>query len=407
MKNKEKYLQKVISYKGAKSQTGLAATARFPNLNLDGGSESFQDIAKLLCKAKALAILPVWNSHEGEIPKTDILNSILEEKLKIQEVWSKRIAFECNAKKGIKLNNIRKMISVSVAESQCSNFIDKLRKNGATFHGRASTVDALTEFSGDENFNAILNAPSQCDGRGFTKLTEDASNPVNFTTFVLLGNVTPKLWKGRKWQSLRKHGMPKKNIMFGIEMDTPKTGFSESQHSLFEQLTQDIKDLNQIAKVIFVVKREGGRCGVLFESSIDFRKHENISMEPDEEGTVPNITIKRDIGATNKAYVSNCFDLFNKEFPAILKADFVKHKGTNACFYACPVLNIFTHGFDEAVVEGVVRKVIDLSFNLIDNGISCSSAQRNLFNKYKKEYYKKGISFIRFKTISHGANTKT
>ncbi len=399
MKKKIKTLQKVIAYKGARSQTGLAAMERFPELTLQGGTESFQEITKILCRSNALGILPVWNSHEGEIPKTEILNSVFEEKLKVQELWSKRITFECHVKTGIKQSNIKKVISVSVAENQCSKFIDMLRRKGATFHGRSSTVDALNEFSVDDSFNAILNAPHQCEGRGFVKLKEDVSNPVNFTTFTLVGNVSQKFWNGRPWKPLRDNALPKNNIVFGVEMDTPKTGFSESQHSLFEQLTQDLKDLNQIAKVLFVVKREGGRCGILFESSLDFRKHENVSMEPDDEGMMPNITIKRNIGMTNRAYVNNCFDLFAREFPTILKHDFVKHKGANACFYACPPLNIFTHGFDATVVEQVVRKIIDLSFNLIDNGIFCSKAQQIFFKKYKKRYYERGVKFIQFTII--------
>lgn len=399
MKKKIKPLQKVIVYKGARSQTGLAARERFPDLNLQGGTESFQEITKILCGSEVLGILPVWNSHEGEIPKTEIIDSVFGEKIKVQELWPKKITFECHVKTGINQRDIKKVISVSVAENQCSNFIDMLRRKGATFHGRPSTLDALNEFSTDKSFNAILNAPYQCDGRGFIKLKEDVSNPVNFTTFTLVGNVSQALWKGRSWKPLRDHALPKKNIVFGVEMDIPKTGFSESQHSLFEQLTQDIKDLNQITKVIFVVKREGGRCGILFESSLDFRKHENVSMEPDDEGMMPNIIIKRNIGMTNRAYVNNCFDLFRREFPAILKYDFVKHKGSNACFYACPPLNIFTHGFDAVVVEQVVRKIIDLSFNLIDNGIFCSKAQRIFFKKHKKKYYEKGVNFIQFTTI--------
>jgi prephenate dehydratase len=399
MKKKIKTLKKVIAYAGKRSQSGLAARERFPYLDLQGGTESFQEIIKVLCGSEALGILPIWNSHKGEIPKTEIINSIFEEKLKVQELWPKKIIFECHVKKGIKQGNIKKVISVDVAEDQCSNFIDMLKRKGATFHGYPSTKVALNGFLADNSFNAILNAPNQCDGKGLVKLKEDVSNPVNFTTFTLVGNVSQKLWKGRSWKSLRDNALPKKNIVFGIEMDIPKTGFSESQHSLFEQLTQDTKDLNQIAKVIFVVKREGGRCGILFESSLDFRKHENVSMDPDDEGIMPNITIKRNIGMTNRAYVNNCFDLFSKEFPSILKHDFVKHEGVNACFYACPSLNLFTHGFDSVVVEDVVKKIIDLSFHLIDNGIFCSQAQRIFFKKYKKRYYEKGVDFIRFITI--------
>lgn len=384
---------------GASSQTGLAATARFPGLKLDGGTQKFLEIYKILLEDKILAILPVWNSHLGEIPKTEILNSIFEKKLKVQELWPKRITFECNARSHVELGKIKKVISVNVVGSQCSYFIERLRQQGGTFIGRDGTTLALTEFRSDTSFDAILNAPHQCDNRGFVKLQEDVSNPINFTTFVLLGNVDSKLWKGRKWRPLRDYGLPKMNIVFGVEMDTPKIGFSEAQHSLFEQLTQNLKELNQIAKVIFVVKREGGRCGLLIESSIKYRIQEGISLEPDDEGIIPNIEIKRNLGETHKEYVQDCFDLFRVEFPGVLRYDFVKHKGTKACFYACPPLNIFTHGFEEEVVEQVVRKIIDLNFKLIDNGIACTRIQRRFFEKYKKNYYKQGAGFIKFNKL--------
>lgn len=113
----------IIVFRGEKSQTGLAAKEEFPGIQFQGGKEEFSDIADMIEEKDVLAILPMWNSHFGEIPRTRILKMLFENKARLYRVWPKGILFECIARSK-KLKSPNPIItSVHVAKVQCSKFL--------------------------------------------------------------------------------------------------------------------------------------------------------------------------------------------------------------------------------------------------------------------------------------------
>jgi len=385
-------LKKILAYKGKTSQTGLATLDRFPNLSFEGDMETFEDIINLIQKGQILVVLPLWNSHVGEITKTEALETIFNNAAKIEELWPFRIRFECVSRKN-NLKDIKTITIVFAAEAQCSIFLKKLRCKKFK-----STIEAYNAFIKDETFDAVLCAPKQWDGKLFKRLNDDVANPFNFTTFVLLGNVDCKDWKGTEWKSLRKAGLPKEYYIFGVEMPIPLPVMTKEQHSFLEDLTKDSQSIDDIPRIIFISRKQTIACDMLIELPIETSLDISV-MSLKGNGYFPNIVVKRELGKINKKYTEALMKFLDKEFPEILSYDFVQHIGTKTCLYACPELNIIVHGFDKDIVEAVVRIIINKYFELIDNGISCTTSQKRLFNRYKKSYYKKGSDFIVFKRL--------
>ena len=55
-----------------------------------------------------------------------------------------------------------------------------------------------------------------------------------------------------------------------------------------------------------------------------------------------------------------------------------------------------THGFNKDITGSVVRSVILKYFQLIENGLVCTKAQKAFFKKYKNAYHSKGERFVEF-----------
>ena len=382
-------LKRIIAYKGRKSQTGLATASRFPSLPFEGKKESFDDIAKIISREASLAVLPVWNSHEGEIPKTRVLELVFDMGVNIQEMWPGRIKFECIVKKKNGKKDIESAVSVKVAKTQCSKFL-----NGLSFVGLDSTTDACDAFRKRDDIDALLCAPGQYIDNTAIKLHNDVANPNNFTTFILLGNVDWPQWNGTKWNSLRRHGLPKQAIMTGVEMPIPYPTLTEEQHELFDNLVKDAHSIDEIPKIVLIFKRGPAKCGMLIES-----RNMELSTSITDEGYVSDILIKTGFGKTSKEYSNFALIFVKKEFKKSFSHDFIKHLGTQTCLFSCPALNIMTHGFDALVVEQITRRIILKYFELIDKGLACSLIQKRFFNKYKQAYYRKGSDFIDFVQI--------
>ena len=383
-------LDEFIVFKGKSSQTGKATEARFPGVLIEESSDTFDQIESKIKTGNVLAVLPIWNSHEGEIPKTNVLNMAFSDGVKIQELWCKSIVFAAVSRKA--KEKIKKIISVFVAKNQCSHFIGQL---DAEFVQSNSTVDAYNTFENDENIDAVLCVHGQYDIKKYMLLNENASNILNFTTFVLLGNVHYSKWDAPRWDALIQGALPKKLKLYGIEMSIPGITLREDQNELLDTISDNTKHLDQIPKIIFISKRGSGRCGMILESDQTY----DFDLSLNEEGYEPNIIIKDDIGETSKYYNETIYNLIESEYPDILNHDFFKHVGANTCFYACPTLNIITHGFDEGIVEHVVRKIISNYFELMDNGIQRTDEQDKLFDKYKSAYREDSLDFIDFVAV--------
>ena len=204
---------KLIVYKGPSSQTGIAVREEFPNIDSQWENESFwknktfDRIKDMLSSETILAVLPMWNSHKGELRFSYVLEMIFQKRVILCTLWPNPIVFECIAKQDIELKDIKKITSVHVAEEQCSQFLKKI---GATFVPEESTPDAVESFKKDPEIQAALCAPGQ-NKNGFNVLCSNAANPMNFTTFVLLGCLGSAKWSDNAWGSFYKNVYEKPN----------------------------------------------------------------------------------------------------------------------------------------------------------------------------------------------------
>ena len=383
----------IIIFKGRPSQTGLAATEEFKEFPVAVAGfepgEKFDAIAERLSIDAVLAVLPTWNSHEGEITKARVLDLLFEGQARLHRLWPRTIEFECIARAPI--GDVKRIISVNVAQTQCSQFLSKL---GAGFILANSTPEAYDKFRDHSFLDAALCAPGQ-NKDSFRTLSKNASNPMNFTTFALLGCCQSKDWGEQQWGVLTAAMTPKAITYFGIEMPIIFVSSSEGQIALINDLTAEAKTVDQIPKVLFVAPRRPDTCGLLVEAEQGITPSDTIT----EEGFSTDIVVKPDVGDTSRPYVQRVYKFINAEFPEILKADFVRHRGTNTCFFACPPLGLITHGFEEKIVEPVVRRLMTKYFELYINGIACSQEQIAFFEKHKDRFLDQGMNFIEFKDL--------
>lgn len=378
---------KLVVFKGEKSQTGIATLQEFPGIEFQGEKEKFSDIAEMLIREPVLAVLPLWNSHVGEIPRTRILELLFENKARLYRVWPKSIEFECISKITESGDTFRNIVSVRVAKIQCSRFINQ---KDAEFIGEDSTTEAYKRFREDPEIETALCAPGQNE-HGFIILSTDTANPMNFTSFVLLGCWGSKDWSIEEWGSLYERLNPSEGIYFGVQMPILSVA-SEDQEELLNVLTADAESVDEIPKIIFVTETPPDRCKLLFESSTSVLTSDILT----EEGYSTEISISQDMGQTNSRYPTRICDFIKDNYADCMKHDFIRHIGTQTCFFACLPLGIVTHGFDERIVGPVVKLIINKYFELIDIGINRSPEQSEFFEKHKKAYYQHGMDFINF-----------
>lgn len=386
-------LKRIIAFCGKDSQTGTAAQARYPGLPFDGKDESFDEIVGLTKKEPVLGILPVWNSHVGEIKETGLFRELFDQNIKLEDLWPAKIKFQCLGKNSVKVKPLRSITSAGVAKAQCSKFITKL--GNPTFSEEPSTTAANRRFENDDKMQMVLRVPKSFDKSIFYQIHEDASNPYNFTTFALFGNLSHSEWKGKKWRVLSEKLVPRENNLIGVEMPIPDPVLSDEQNDLFDEIYNQSDNLEELPRVIFIFDKNEIECGLLFEMS----KKNVISGPINEDGTFANIVVKRNLGETKSRYKEEIFCFLKKEFSEVLKWDFIKHIGTKTCFFACPTLNIMTHGFNDEIVESVVKTIIFKYFQLLDNNLPCTRKQKTFFDKYRDQYLEKGAEFIKFKAL--------
>lgn len=382
----------VFAFKGATSQTGQATCHEFPEIELVPGEPSLAEITDAVKKPQNLGVLPIWNSHVGEIKELQAFELLFQRSAKLLRLWPSTIRFECLISEGAsKSRKIRTIVSVHVAEIQCSEFVKKI---GAIFMAKGSTVDAYREFCNTTNFDAALCAPGQ-NQHGFKVFCPDAANPINFTTFVLLGHRNCTDWSPEQWGSWHARLFPATGVFFGVEMPIRTVSLSEDQQQLLSDLTIDASKIDDIPKVVFVSRRREDSCGLLFEANGSSFDGDIIT----EDGYSARVTVIPEIGVYNKKYSERTYEYLEKEHSAVLERDFVRHIGRKTCFYACPPLQLITHGFEHSVVEPVIKRVIAKYFELYINGMDCSSAQQDFFERHKTEYLDKGPDFFLFQDV--------
>lgn len=390
----------LIVYKGPTSQTGIATRREFPNIDSKWKEpelwegKDFDAIKESLMCDELLAVLPMWNSHKGEIVPSHVIELLFQQKIRLYSVWPAMIDFTCLTRLDEdEYDKIKTIISVDVAEAQCSQFIEGL---GATLLARDSTLDAYKEFKKDKDIDAVL-CTSEQNLDEFNVAKDNAANPMNFTTFALTGNLATTEWTSDEWGSLYQEITPQVGVYFGVQMPIRNVAFSDDQKALFDALTDEAITVNELPRVLFVTRRTPDQCGLLIEGA-DLILPDDILTE---DGLSTEIEVIQDIGEANKKYTEKIHSFLNDKFSSEVDHDFIRHKSIkdNTCFFACPKLEVLIHGFEEDVVEPVMRQVIDKYFELIENGIECTDVQRAFFEKHKDAYYEHGPDFIEFTDI--------
>lgn len=388
----------LIVYKGPSSQTGIATSKELHDISPQWKAEkywkgkTFDQIKNELLEDHILAVLPMWNSHKGELTFSYVLEMIFRKRVILCTLWPNPIVFMCIAKQGIELKDIKKVTSVHVAKEQCSQFLNKI---GATFVPEESTLDAVERFKRDPDIQAALCAPGQNDG--YNVLSDNAENPINFTSFALLGCLDSYTWTDNDWGSFLEKTKTVSRVYFGAQMPIRSVAFSDDQKALFNELTDEAETINDIPKILFVTKRTSSQCGLLIEATNVILPEEILT----EEGNTTEIEIIQDIGKSYSAYTDKVYEVLNSNYSLEIKHDFIRHRSVknNTCFFACPPLQILIHGFEDEIVEPVVKLIIHKYFELIDIGINCSPEQSEFFEKYKKAYYNQGVDFINFTDV--------
>lgn len=365
---------------GATSQTGSAIRQRYPEAQISD-SGTISDVQKKLEIDGGTYVVPIWNSHQGEVKAADFVWNLIEEaKIRLSDIWAKRIEFWFVRKRGVTAT-YGKIGSVTVAQTQCSNF---LRLKNAELVHCALTTTAHEGYRNGAEWDGVLVAPGQGENEAnFEVADRQTANQNNFTTFVRLvssrestSNEAAKIW------------------LSGVAMRPLGTNLGDTEQSFFEQLFDSASDLNEIPKLIFVFKRTA-KVGLLFEGA---RLYAGDLLDAEEiEGG--DISIYEDAGAISKFYTDELCGLFQQEFPDLLQDDFVLHRGVNTCLFSCPTLGIYTHGYEVETVEPVVRFFISKLFEIIDNGAKCSTAQSQLFERHKDAWQDKKSEFMQFKVV--------
>ncbi len=388
----------LIVYKGPTSQTGIATSKELHDISTQWKEakyweeKTFDQIKNELLEDQILAVLPMWNSHKGELRFAYVLEMIFQKRVMLYTLWPNPIVFECITKQDIELKDIKKITSVHVAEEQCSQFLKKI---SATFVPEESTTEAFESFKKDPEIQAALCAPGQNDG--YNVLSYNAENPINFTSFALLGCLDSYNWDDNDWGSFLEKTKTVSRVYFGAQMPIRSVAFSDDQKALFNELTDEAETINGIPKILFVTERTSSQCGLLIEATNVILPDEILT----EEGDTTEIEIIQDIGKSYSAYTEKIYEVLNRNYSLEIKHDFIRHRSVknNTCFFACPTLQILIHGFKDEIVEPVVRLVIDKYFKLYANGIACSELQRSFFKKYTKAYYEDGMDFVKFVDI--------
>lgn len=376
--------QSILCYAGSISQTGQAVARRFPAVTIVPYS-SFEEIAELLKTAVEPIAVPVWNSHKGEIRASEVWERVISRRACISDLWPSRIEFwliiRCES-----LSKVKRVCSVHVAKEQCSKLLETL---GVEFKGFDSTVEAFRAFSVESSFDAVLIAPDPKELSDFFSIaTRETANPNNFTAFALL-NARGRFGDDR---------LPEGASFTAVSMPAFRSSPTDDQREFFERLFQTAQDLDELPRLLFVFDRreEAASVGLLFQGPV-LMESDLLSadiMEKDE------IQVIEEAGNSSAKYVAELHVFLAEHFPALQDGDFIKHRGDNAWLFACPTLGIYTHGYDEEVVESAFRYYVTKVFSLLSDGLQCTPAQRLFFAVHESHWQERDTEFIEFKLVA-------
>lgn len=373
---------------GSGSQTGKAVLQRYPEATI-ANCGKILEVEKKLNQSDNDYVVPIWNSHEGEVADAGYVWNLIEQaKIKISDIWAKEIQFWF-VQRNEGTFAYGKIGSVKVAGTQCSSF---LSKRNAELVQCALTTVAHDEYKAGAEWNGVLVAPGQGEGEaGYTVVDKNTANPNNFTSFVKLSS--SKGYKQNEEAAV---------WLSGVAMRPLNSSLGETEQAFFSQLFESISNLEEAPKLIFVFKRTA-KVGLLFEGAQLYAGDLLDAVEL-EAG---DITVHEKAGEMSRSYSSELRSLFENKFPDLLRDDFILHKGVNTCLFACPTLGLYTHGYEPSTVEPVVRYYINKLFELIDNGVKCTEEQRELFDRHSTQWRKKKSQFMQFTTHDVNEHTET
>ena len=366
---------------GTVSQTGTAARERYCGVNI----ESCEDIAEAresLDVNDGPYAIPIWNSNQGEVDAAKyVWDFIEEEKIKLFDLWPKRIEFWFVTKAGER-TEYGKIGSVVVAETQCANFLSQQK---ADLDPCRLTNIAFDRYKAGAQWDGVLVAPGQGeDELGYEVVNKETANNNNFTSFVTL---TP-------WNSNKITMVNVSSWLTGVTMSSLGASLDDDQSAFFGSIFSDSPTFLDIPKLIFVFDRIE-KVGLLFEGQ-SFSSGDFLDAEELERG---EILVHENVGELENAYTKELEALFDSEFPDLKNNDFILHRGEKTVLFACPPLGIYTHGYEEETVVPVVRLYIDKVFEFIDNGGKCAAEQTAFFNKHKSSWEKKRSEFMKFTVV--------
>lgn len=368
---------------GADSQSGTAVKERYPGDPISDCGK-IPDVPVKLDSNIGPYVIPIWNSHQGEVKAAEyVWNHIQEAKIKIIDLWAKKIEFWFVRRTGV-MTTYKKIGSVVVAKTQCSGF---LAARAAELVERALTTVAFDEYRKGAAWDGVLVAPRQGENEvGFEVVLKQTANPNNFTSFV----------KFVPTRAFSEKGLSIGSWLTGVSMPLFRDSLGDTEQSFFAQLLEPVKDLSDIPKLVFVFKRIS-TVGLLFEGT---RLHAGdlLDAEDLEQG---DISIYEDAGATTRLYTDEIKHLFTQEFQVLIHDDFILHRGVSTCLFACPPLGLYTHGYQIGTVEPVVRFYINKLFQRwTEAGLRCTPEQTAFFERHKDSWQKQGSNFMQFIPVS-------
>lgn len=365
---------------GPASQTGVAASERYPGLPIETCGR-IQDIVVRLATCDGPFIVPIWNSHEGEIQAAEyVWDRLQKAEIKITDLWAKMIDFWYVRRVGAATSH-GVVGSVVVARAQCSGF---LKQEGFKLAECALTTVAIEQYRKGADWDGALVAPGFPEDDPECEVVSKAiANPNNFTSFVRL--IPSRVFNppgGAVW-------------ITGVTMrsfEGPSLG--DAEQSFFERLLDGVHDLDSMPRLIFVLRRTA-KVGLLFEGT-KVAAGDVLDAEEMEAG---EIVVHEEAGAGERLYTDELDALFEGSCPRLRDGDFIRHEGVKTCLFACPPLRVYTHGFDAKAVEPVVRFYINKLFQLLDEGAKCTPAQRKFFKRHRRDWQADGSGFMEFERV--------
>jgi hypothetical protein len=388
---------RLVIFQGPTSQTGIAMKQVFPLVTINDDPEKFLEIEELLKKGETCSPLPMWNSHDGEITKSRFFANIFSSQARIYHIWPAQIQWHL-ASKTLVVNSGDVVAGVNVAMSQCSDVIQRL---GLVERNCESSLDALTKLQSDPTIQVGLITTSQLQQSGLTEILPKAENKINFTTFGLVASVASKDWDNGVWQTISLNKPEEDVRYFTVEFPFKKKGLTSEQVSVFQDFT-NVNSFDDIPKILFAVKRESDTCGLLCEC---FGSAPALSVQGGVEDE--RLRFNDDVGGSEALYFGKVSDLLRTSEPELFSNDFIKHSGTKTFFFACPPLNLITHGFDANVLEPIVRATIGLYFkHYINSSLELNDAATiAFFERHKEDFLENGTDFITFHEVKVEALT--